>query len=76
MGGEHVYTAKEILENHRAELADSPMLASQVESLKRLTPAEQTELLYLMIHSWGDTMLREMQKLRETGQWPKVTALN
>lgn len=63
MSAEHIYSAKEILENLRAGLDEAPTLAIQIESLRQLTQEETAELLYLMIQSWGETMLREIKRV-------------
>ena len=61
---DRIYTAREILENLRRQLAASPTLAAQATSLEDLSQAEQAEFLFLMIHSFSDTFLKELRRIR------------
>lgn len=57
-----VHTAREILENLKAQV-DGSVLAEQMASMSDLSPMERDELLYLLLASNNDSMMRELHRV-------------
>lgn len=69
-----IYTASELLAHHRERMVAHPEgykdLAVQIETLRQLPTEDALELVLLMIHTFADVILKDVQTLRQQTQAP------